>query len=165
MWICKTCAEKIDSGFEVCWQCGTSFDGEVDPEFTHADEQEPIPNPDPLQDGPKGKDFSEEAIGEEFAGQAPLDLVDCYWARDHMEAHMIVDELLQRGIPAVTDGEHLRAGIGAAAFGAAYFSSRVRVRSQDLPRARQWLANYEEGRKLRSSKNQDDVDSDLDDDS
>ena len=33
MWTCKQCSEEIEDSFEVCWKCGATIDGEVDPEF------------------------------------------------------------------------------------------------------------------------------------
>jgi hypothetical protein len=33
MWKCPRCGEKVESGFEVCWSCGTSKDGIADPAF------------------------------------------------------------------------------------------------------------------------------------
>jgi hypothetical protein len=37
MWQCSNCREKVDDGFEVCWNCGTSSDGVPDPEFRRAE--------------------------------------------------------------------------------------------------------------------------------
>ncbi len=33
MWICASCDEEQEDGFEACWNCGTSRSGEVDPDF------------------------------------------------------------------------------------------------------------------------------------
>jgi hypothetical protein len=33
MWICPVCGEEVDDGFEVCWSCGSSVEGEEDPTF------------------------------------------------------------------------------------------------------------------------------------
>lgn len=33
MWNCPKCAAKVDDNFDICWQCGASFDGEVHPDF------------------------------------------------------------------------------------------------------------------------------------
>ena len=32
-WQCSVCSEEVDGGFAVCWNCGTAFDGTVDPAF------------------------------------------------------------------------------------------------------------------------------------
>jgi hypothetical protein len=33
MWNCPNCAEGLNDAFEVCWSCGTTKDGTVDPHF------------------------------------------------------------------------------------------------------------------------------------
>jgi hypothetical protein len=33
MWTCLKCGEDVETGFEVCWSCGTSKDGTEDPDF------------------------------------------------------------------------------------------------------------------------------------
>jgi hypothetical protein len=33
MWTCPKCDAEVDDGFEICWACGTSFDGIEDPKF------------------------------------------------------------------------------------------------------------------------------------
>ena len=38
MWKCPKCRERLDDGFDVCWNCGTSHDGVEDPEFERADD-------------------------------------------------------------------------------------------------------------------------------
>jgi hypothetical protein len=73
--------------------------------------------------------------------------VECYWAKNVQEAYFLAERLNERGIPAVADDSALSQGIGAASFGAPYFSPRIRVRSEDLDRARLFLTSYEEGRK------------------
>lgn len=146
-WTCPKCDERVEASFEICWNCGTSHDGQEDPDFLPADLADPIPNsPDYIGAEPARMilaDASEVDSGEEFAGTAPVDLVECYWARDHVEAQFLVDQLVQRGIPAVADGDMMRQGLGAAAFNVPYFAPRVRVRAEDLPRARAWLEAYE----------------------
>lgn len=37
MWKCKTCSAEVESGFEICWKCGSLADGQPDPNFVHAD--------------------------------------------------------------------------------------------------------------------------------
>ncbi len=34
MWKCGNCGEEIEDSFDVCWNCGTTRDGHVDPDFT-----------------------------------------------------------------------------------------------------------------------------------
>jgi len=44
MWTCPKCSEDIDDEFDVCWNCGTDTEGNVDPEFETAD----APNDEPI---------------------------------------------------------------------------------------------------------------------
>jgi hypothetical protein len=37
MWTCTKCREEIEDGFDVCWNCGTDMEGNVDAEFETAD--------------------------------------------------------------------------------------------------------------------------------
>lgn len=41
MWNCARCRAEVDDGFEVCWQCGTSMDGQADPSFRPAEADAP----------------------------------------------------------------------------------------------------------------------------
>jgi tetratricopeptide (TPR) repeat protein len=43
MWNCPHCNESVEEPLDVCWKCGTSREGELDPEFKPADE---ISSPD-----------------------------------------------------------------------------------------------------------------------
>jgi hypothetical protein len=36
-WTCERCGEVVSGGFSVCWSCGTSVDGTVDPQFESVD--------------------------------------------------------------------------------------------------------------------------------
>lgn len=38
MWQCPKCRESVVGSFEVCWNCGTSRDGQEDPSFQKADD-------------------------------------------------------------------------------------------------------------------------------
>ena len=33
MWTCQKCSESIEGTLDVCWNCGTSADGQPDPKF------------------------------------------------------------------------------------------------------------------------------------
>jgi len=33
MWKCENCSEELDDAFDACWNCGTSIQGETNPEF------------------------------------------------------------------------------------------------------------------------------------
>jgi hypothetical protein len=149
MWICPKCNEHVDDEFDVCWQCGTTEDGVEDPDFLHADASQSMRGP---------RDIVEEKLDHlqdaDFAGVPPLELVECYWASDYLEAQFLADRLLEEGIPAVADQAMLGMGVSAAAWGVPYFSPRVRVRAEDLPRARAWLESYEEQKKSRDSSSE-----------
>lgn len=40
-WECPACGEKIESGFEICWACGSSREGARDPGFQTEDAEAP----------------------------------------------------------------------------------------------------------------------------
>jgi hypothetical protein len=33
MWTCPKCRERVEDGFDVCWNCGTNREGREDPHF------------------------------------------------------------------------------------------------------------------------------------
>ena len=45
MWKCPQCHESLRDSFEVCWNCGTSKDGSLDPGFASLKELEREPEP------------------------------------------------------------------------------------------------------------------------
>jgi hypothetical protein len=47
-WVCHECGTDVSADFEVCWSCGTSIDGQVDPTFDR--EAEESPHDDEAQD-------------------------------------------------------------------------------------------------------------------
>jgi hypothetical protein len=151
MWTCENCGESVEDNFEICWSCGASYEGETDPNFVTADEAPVIPKSTPALageirfeddgDSPDSNPFAD------FGGTPDLRLVECYWAKNAQEAHFLAEQLNERGIPAVADDAALSQGLGPASFGAPYFSPRIRVRSEDLDRARLFLTSYEEGRR------------------
>jgi hypothetical protein len=49
MWSCPRCHESIEDSFDVCWKCGTSREGRVDPTFLNR-EIEPAPENLPLEE-------------------------------------------------------------------------------------------------------------------
>ncbi len=165
MWTCPRCREEVSGDFEVCWNCGTTRDGVEDPLFQTADEAPIIPNsPHSIRSEPGLAGFSRTGLAmdrdDDFGGIAPVDLVDCYWARDEFEARHLAEGLIRQGIPAVADSDIMRMGLGVAALGAPYFSPRVRVRVEDFTKARHWLAHYESRRTERTRQPiEDDLDS------
>jgi hypothetical protein len=148
MWTCPKCGAKVDRAYEVCWRCGTTPEGVEDPGFVTADAAGPIETP-PLMQGLKpGADVG-DGLTAEVGAPGPADLVECYLARDVVQARDLAEQLTARGIPAVADTQDLRLrGAGAAvtnplALGNPYYGPRVWVREDDRARARAWLQEYE----------------------
>jgi hypothetical protein len=131
----------VDPGFDVCWNCGTTREGVEDPSFVRADDATPIQDPlyDPIAEPGPG-------VGEELStdtAASPADgLVECYQALTLMEAKFLADQLTAQGIPALSDTQDFQDSLGA--WGG---NPRVYCRADDLPRARAWLAQYEERRR------------------
>jgi hypothetical protein len=149
MWTCPKCRSRVDDAFEVCWSCGTSAEGEEDPTFARADDVGPAPD-QPCKPAPKREDDLEFEVAE----PAPeIEVVDCYWAGNPSEAMFLAGQLLQQGIPAAADTHNLQivfAGFFGLVPAGPYFGPRVRVLANDLPRARSWLAGFEERRAKRA---------------
>jgi|SRR5581483_1168874 len=40
MWSCPKCREAVENDFEVCWSCGTTREGEEDPHFFDAEQDQ-----------------------------------------------------------------------------------------------------------------------------
>jgi hypothetical protein len=135
MWTCPKCASKIDPAFEVCWNCGTSPDGTVDPSFVPADQAGPIEAPPVV---PTLDAEAEAAPAAELPEPIEGELVECYSALDLMEAKFLADQLSEAGIPAVSDTHDMHETLGSM-----NASPRVWVREEDLPKARAWLETYE----------------------
>ena len=149
MWTCPKCRTKIDASFEVCWSCGTSPGGEEDPASARADDVGPTADP-PWKSGHKaGNDLDLELAD---LAEPEFELAECYWAGDPFEAMFLAGQLAREGIPATADAWDLRivfAGLFGLVSAGPYFGPRVRVRAADLPRARTWLADYEQRRRAR----------------
>lgn len=48
-WVCDGCLEAVPGRFKVCWNCGTTSDGDQSPVFQHADDYvSEIPNDDTI---------------------------------------------------------------------------------------------------------------------
>ena len=135
MWTCPKCGAKVDPSFEVCWQCGTSREGVEDPNFVRADDLPPIQDPayDPIAE-------PEPAGAAEIAGSTS-EVVECYQALSLMEAKFIADQLTAEGIPAMSDTQDMQDALGTWTG-----NPRVYCRAEDLPRARDWLSDYERRR-------------------
>jgi hypothetical protein len=132
MWTCPKCQAKVDPSFEVCWSCGTTAQGEEDPNFVAADAAPRDLSPLDL-DMPDGDSPIPIPLNPE-AG----DLVEAYQALDLMQAKFLADRLTDQGIPAVSDLHDMHEALGSMSS-----APRVWVRAGDLDRARIWLTNYE----------------------
>ena len=132
MWTCTKCGSKIDPSFDLCWKCGTTAEGVEDPTFVVADEVEPDESPLDI-DMPEGEAPITQPLNE-VAGE----LVEAYSALDLLQAKFLADQLSERGIPAVSDLHDLHDALGSMSS-----NPKVWVRAGDLPRARQWLEDFE----------------------
>lgn len=137
MWTCTKCAATVDDGFAVCWKCGTSREGVEDPSFVPADESPPIV--DPLYDPVSVPDPSIARFWESLHGSASDELVVCYQAGSLPESKFLADELIQRGVPAMSDTIDLQDALGVWDG-----NPRVYCRKGDLERARAFLREYDD---------------------
>jgi hypothetical protein len=143
MWKCPKCQSKVDDSFEVCWSCGTTPDGIVDPNFVTADEAEPIED----EELPEGTEVDDPLA--DFAGTPMPELVECYMASNATEAKFIADQLMDRGIPAIADRQDINMVMGGLQTQMWGYGPKIRVRKDDLPRAQAWLKEYEQRRRSR----------------
>ena len=135
MWTCPKCGAKVDPGFEVCWQCGTTAEGVEDPTFVSADDSGPIDDP-PAPDAPElTVDPSRSAA---VAASPASELVPCYQAFSLIEAKFLANELCDNGIDAVSDEQDMQDNLGGWSG-----NPRVYCREGDLERAREFLEAYE----------------------
>ena len=143
MWNCPKCETKVDSGFDVCWKCGTTRDGVEDPEFRSADEVPPIK--DPRYDPIATPDPSIKAKWTTVHGEPQDELVPCYQAGSLPEAKFLADLLVEAGLPAVCDTSEFQDSLGTWDG-----NPRVYCRAPDFERARTLLTDYETKQKHRA---------------
>jgi hypothetical protein len=136
MWICSKCGVRVEPSLDVCWRCGTSYQGEEDPEFVVADEAPPIDDPTGYLKLDDGKLPEEELPGP------PLELAACFESNVVTEAKFVADQLQAGGIPATLQNAH-GGGVGIPAGTYALYPCLVVVRAEDLPRARAWVKAYQ----------------------
>ena len=84
MWTCSKCREKIEDEFDVCWSCGTTRDGNANPEFV------------PEQEGVMG----DQAYMAQQVAQREENLVTVANFGNAPEAHMVRSRLEAEGIHA-----------------------------------------------------------------
>src|SRR4051812_46279056 len=108
MWTCPKCGSKVDPGFDVCWQCGTAPDGTEDPTFVSADESGPIADAPADAANAGGLLAPDDPDAPELAEE----LVPCYQAFSLIEAKFLADQLIEAGIPAVSDAQDMQDTLG-----------------------------------------------------
>jgi hypothetical protein len=86
MWKCSNCGESLRDDFEVCWSCGTTKDGTLDPHFLDP-EAAAAPENEALEDIPS--DMEEE----------PERMVTIAQCNLPAEAHAMRVRLEAAGIP------------------------------------------------------------------
>jgi hypothetical protein len=143
MWRCSRCDSAVDDSFEVCWACGTTVDGVEDPEFVPADIAKPIV----MEAAPRGSDVDDPLA--DFAGMPMPDLVECYMAKNTIEAKFVADQLMEQGIPAIADKIDINLVMGGFRPEMWGYGPKVRVRKDDLPRALSWLKSYDRRQRSR----------------
>ncbi len=127
MWTCSKCGTRVDPAFEVCWRCGTNYQGEEDSDFVVADDASPIADP---------TDYLRLDVGKPDEGElpaAPSELVPCFESNSPVEAKLVADELAAEGIRSA-----LQNTVGSGQIPAGVFSlypCLVVVEAGDLDRA------------------------------
>jgi hypothetical protein len=144
MWICSKCGTKVDPDFDVCWRCGTTYQGEEDPDFVTADEAPPIADPADYLRLDVGKPPEEELPGP------PLELLACFVSDLVAEAKFVSNLLAAEGIPSALENT-ARPG-GLAANSSAMYPCRVMVKAEDLPRASPIVEEFIERRRSRDAR-------------
>lgn len=141
MWICSRCGASVEPSFDVCWRCGTSYQGEEDPDFVTADDSPPIVEPTDYLKLDAGKPTQDELDAP------PLELAACFEANSVTEAKFVADQLAEGGIPATLQNTHRGGPVGWDAY--SLYPCRVVVRAEDLPRATLWVKDFRARRKAR----------------
>jgi hypothetical protein len=149
MWICSKCGVRVEPAFDVCWRCGTSYQGEEDPDFVTADEAPPIDDPTSYLQLDEGKP---KLCEDELPGP-PLELVVCFESNVLAEVKFVADQLQAEGIPATLQNVH-GGGVGMPMGTYTLYPSCIVVRAEDLPRARAWVKGYK-GRRIARARQDD----------
>ena len=144
MWICSKCEARVEPDFDVCWRCGTTYQGEEDPDFVTADETPPIEDPTDYLRLEAGK------LPEEELPSPPLELVGCFQGVDVAEAKFVSDLLAAEGIPSALENT---ARPGTHAGGSlTLYPCRVMIKTEDLPRARPIIEEFVERKRSREAR-------------
>ncbi len=143
MWLCPKCENSVEDSFEICWSCGTTQDGVEDPDFVTADAA------DPIEDGVDDEEKKSDDPFADFGGAPYPELVECYMAKNPIEAKFIADRLMEEGIPAIADKMDINMVMGGFRPQMWGYGPKVRIRREDLGRAQTWLKAYEQRRKSK----------------
>ena len=146
MWECPKCRSEVEDTFEICWSCGTSFDGIEDPSFVTADDAEPIQDP-VAEDDPKFDDSLDDFAGDHRSRIWSSVSV----AENTIEAKLVADQLMEQGIPAIADKIDVNLTMGGFQPTLWGYGPKVRVRPEDLASVRRSAGSrtYELLRKKR----------------
>ena len=87
MWKCPKCGESLKDDFEVCWSCGTTKEGVMDPHFLDPEADSAAPENEPMQD------FADDSREE---AEPMVTVAQCNLAA---EAHAMRVQLEAAGIP------------------------------------------------------------------
>ena len=144
MWICSKCDARVEPSFDVCWRCGTTYQGEEDPDFLTADEAPPIEDPTDYLRLEAGK------LPDQDLPDAPLELVACFLSDLLAEAKFVSDLLAAEGIPSALENT---ARPGTHAGGSlTLYPCRVMIKTEDLPRARPIIEEFVERKRSREAR-------------
>lgn len=119
MWTCPNCKIEVEPDFDVCWSCGTSRDGAVDPDFN--------PEAEGIMD--------EEAYKVEVAARRQESLVTIASFLSAAEAHLLRSHLEAEGIRAYVTEEQTSDWLIPRGLG----GGKLEVLERDAERAREIL--------------------------
>jgi hypothetical protein len=87
MWKCPKCGESLKDAFEVCWSCGTTKEGVLDPHFL---------DPEAVSSAPENEPLEEIADDVDEEREPMVTVAQCNLAA---EAHAMRVQLEAAGIP------------------------------------------------------------------
>jgi len=122
MWTCPNCKIEVEPDFDVCWSCGTSRDGQVDPDFS--------PDREGVMD--------EKTYKAELEARQQELLVTVASFLTNMEAHVIRTRLEAEGIRAYVTQEQTSDWILTRT---SWSGARIEVPERDAERARRIIAS------------------------
>jgi hypothetical protein len=140
MWKCSKCGENLKDVFEVCWSCGTTKDGTLDPHFL---------DPEAHSAAPENQALEDMADDMEAEPEQMVTVAQCNLAA---QAHAMRMRLEAAGIPVFLADELTVAmdWLLSNAIGGV----KVQVAERDVPRAAEILAEF--ARSVESNRAEDD---------